>query len=150
MPASRPQRRQKPPRTPARKPPPAAVALAGIGCDVVEVDRLRRELARPDGGFRDDVFTPSEIAYCAGKRWPERHFAARFAAKEALLKALGTGARRWSAWREVEVVRDGAGAPSLTLHGRVHRRSADLGVRRVRVSLAHTATVAMASVVLET
>jgi holo-[acyl-carrier protein] synthase len=125
--------------------------IVGVGNDVLEVSRMRRELARPGRGFRDEVFTASEIAYCESKRYPARHFAARFAAKEACLKALRTGAdRKWATWREVEVARGPRGEPELVLHGHVKRLAGHRRVRRVLVSLSHTPSVAMASVVLET
>ncbi len=123
--------------------------IVGVGNDVLEVSRMRRELARGHG-FRDEVFTASEIAYCESRRYPARHFAARFAAKEALLKALRTGAdHRWSTWREVEVAHGARGEPELVLHGHVKRLAGRRRVKRVMVSLSHTASVAMASVVLE-
>ena len=125
--------------------------IVGVGNDVLEVSRIRRELAREGRGFRDEVFTPREIAYCESKRYPARHFAARFAAKEACLKALRTGVdNSWSAWREVEVARGPRGEPELVLTGQVKRLAGRRRVRRVLVSLSHTSSVAMASVVLET
>ena len=124
--------------------------IVGVGIDSLEVARMRRELAREGGGFRDDVFTPGEVADCAGAGDPGRHFAARFVAKEATLKALGTGADAWSAFREVEVTRGRRGEPAIVLHERVKRLAADRGVRQVLVSFSHTARAATASVVLET
>lgn len=110
---------------------------------------MRRELARAGGGIRDRVFTPAEIAYCQSKRYPPRHYAARFAAKEAVLKALRTGAGEWSCWREVEVANGPRGEPELILHGGVKRLAGRRRVRRMLVSLSHTAQVAIASVILE-
>ena len=123
--------------------------VVGVGSDVLDVARMRRELARPGHGFRDDVFTPREIAYCQSQRYPARHYAARFAAKEALFKALRDGANPAAAWREAEVIRGESGAPSLALHGSLGRLARRRRIKRVLVSLSHTATVAMASVVLE-
>ncbi len=109
---------------------------------------MARELREEDGGFRDSVFTPGEIAYCEGRRHPERHFAARFAAKEALFKALSPHVPA-GAWREVEVAREGDAPPRLVLHGRVKAAADLLGVKAALVSLSHTARVAAANVVLE-
>ena len=122
--------------------------ILGIGTDLLDVPRMERELREGDARFRDSVFTASEIAYCEGRRYPARHFAARFAAKEALFKALSTRAPA-GAWREVEVARDGDAPPRLVLHGRVKAAADELGVKSALVSLSHTARVAAANVVLE-
>ncbi len=121
--------------------------IVGIGTDLFEVSRMAREMEK-DRAFLDAVFTPAEIAYCEARRHPERHFAARFAAKEALFKALsGNGPDDF--FREVEVARDGDAPPRLVLHGRVKAAADRLGVRSALVSLSHTADMAAASVVLE-
>jgi holo-[acyl-carrier protein] synthase len=125
----------------------AAAMILGIGTDLLDVARMASELAREGGGFRDDVFTPAEISYCEGRHWPARHFAARFAAKEALFKAL-EGRVPPNRFLDVEVDRD-AGAPRLVLRGAVKEAAARLGVRSVHVSLSHTGGLAAASVVLE-
>ncbi len=121
--------------------------ILGIGTDLLDVARMATELAKEGGGFRDDVFTPSEIAYCEGKYRPARHFAARFAAKEALFKAL-EGRVPAGCFLDVEVAR-AAGAPRLVLRGAVKDAADRLGVRSVLVSLSHTDGLATASVVLE-
>jgi holo-[acyl-carrier protein] synthase len=123
--------------------------VVGVGNDILEISRMRREVAHGAGGFRDQVFTPAEIAYCESQRYPERHYAARFAAKEALFKALQVGAAQGSAWREVEVTNGRRGEPALVLHGGVKRLAGRRGVRRMFVSLSHTPRVATASVILE-
>jgi len=122
--------------------------IVGIGADLLDVERMARELAREGGGFRDDVFTPSEVGYCAAMAFPERHFAARFAAKEAFWKAVGCGPEPVSL-RDVEVDRSASGAPRIVLHGGAEAAAARLGVISVYVSMTHTATLASASVVLE-
>ena len=108
------------------------MAIVGVGTDVVEIDRFAAALERRPR-LAERCFTPAEAAYCHSRRFPPQHFAARFAAKEAVGKALGIGMTRW---REVEVVR-GRGAPSIALHGRYAARAAQLGVERVHVSLTH-------------
>lgn len=122
--------------------------ILGIGTDLLDVARMARELREDGAGFRDAVFTPSEIAYCEAKRDPARHFAARFAAKEALFKALGGGASS-DFWHEVEVERTGDEPPRLVLHGRAKEAAGRLGVKSVLVSLSHTGSLATASVVLQ-
>ena len=118
--------------------------VVGVGVDVMEIDRFAEVLARRPR-ITERCFTPAEAAYCAAKPYPPQHFAARFAAKEAVGKALGIGMTRW---REVEVVR-GRGAPTVALHGRYARRAADLGVEVVHVSLTHGRDSAMAFAVAE-
>jgi len=123
--------------------------VVGIGVDVCEVRRMARELAREGGGFCDQVFTAGEIADCAMHRNPARRFAARFAAKEAALKALAIGLPDAGALREVEVRLSPGGAPCLVLHARLARLARERGVGRAHVSLAHEGGIAVASVVLE-
>jgi holo-[acyl-carrier protein] synthase len=128
--------------------PLEARMIVGIGTDLLDVGRMARELAREGAGFRDDVFTPSEVAYCESKAHPARHFAARFAAKEACWKALG-GAAEGVSLRDVEVERPADGPPALVLRGAAREKADGLGVTRALVSLAHTSTLATASVFLE-
>ena len=118
--------------------------VVGVGVDVVEIDRFAAALAKRPR-LAERCFTPAEAAYCLSRRFPAQHFAARFAAKEAVGKALGIGMTRW---REVEVVR-GRGAPSIALHGRYAERGAQLGVERVHVSLTHGRDSAVAFAVAE-
>jgi holo-[acyl-carrier protein] synthase len=125
-----------------------AAMIVGIGTDLLDVGRMARELAREGAGFRDDVFTPAEVAYCEAKAHPAQHFAVRFAAKEAFWKALGTPAERVSL-RDVEVERPQAGPPQLVLTGRAKEEVERLGVTRAHVSLTHTSTLASANVLLE-
>jgi holo-[acyl-carrier protein] synthase len=122
--------------------------IIGIGMDLVEVQRLDRLLERyPERALRR-LFTEREIAYCSKKESSES-YAARFAAKEALFKALGTGWGEGTAFHEVEVLLDDFGAPSLQLHGETARIAATRGVGRSHVSLTHTSQLAAAYVVLE-
>ena len=118
-----------------------------IGVDLVEVAAFQ---ARFDG--RDDLlgdtFTAAELAYCRAQPHPWRHLAARFAAREAALKALGTGLKGTMSWRDVEVTRDPTGRPGLAFHGGMAQALARAGFERTTVSLSHTATHAIAVVVL--
>ena len=121
------------------------MAVAGIGIDLIEIDRIAASLRRWPK-FAERCFTPDEAAYCASRAFPPQHFAARFAAKEAVGKALGIGMTRW---REVEVVR-GRGAPTIRLHGIYAQRALHLGVERIHVALTHNEGTAAAVAVAET
>jgi holo-[acyl-carrier protein] synthase len=125
-----------------------AAMIVGIGTDLLDVGRMARELAREGAGFRDEVFTPVEVSYCEAMAHPARHFAARFAAKEAFWKALGVPQGN-APLRDVEVVRAENGPPRLVLSGRAKEEAARLGVRYALVSLTHTSTLAGANVLLE-
>jgi holo-[acyl-carrier protein] synthase len=123
--------------------------IVGVGTDIVEVARLELAARRHGDRFLHRVFTPSELAYCRSQHHAFQSFAARFAAKEAFLKALGTGLRDGISWQDMDIVRDGAGRPDLILAGRALELTTGRGVTRVFVSLAHTADHGMAVVVLE-
>jgi holo-[acyl-carrier protein] synthase len=114
-----------------------------IGLDLVDVDRFAGALARHPR-LRDRVFTPAEIDYCGRRGRPVLHFAARFAAKEAVGKLLGTGVL---CWRDIEVAGQPGAAPVCTLHGDTARRAAELGIAEIRVSLSHVDSMAGACVV---
>ncbi len=121
--------------------------IVGLGTDVLAVARMAAELRDP--GLRDAVFTPGEIAYCESMRYPEQHYAARFAAKEALFKALATDGSAGMRWREAEVRREETGRPTLVLHGSTRELADGLAVEAIFVTLAHTSELAAATVVLE-
>lgn len=123
--------------------------IVGAGIDLVETGRIRRAIARFGRRFLERVFTPGEIAHAQRKRDPAEHLAARFAAKEAAMKALGTGLRRGVRWRDFEVANLPSGRPTLTLHGRAREIAASLGVRHIALSLTDTRDAAMALVVFE-
>jgi holo-[acyl-carrier protein] synthase len=114
-----------------------------VGVDIIEIERVAATLDRFGDRFLHRIYTSSEIAYCRG-RAPQ--LAARFAAKEAVMKALGTGTRG-VAWREVEVVRAKSGAPSIALHGRAATRAEHISVSSLAISLSHSRAYAVASVV---
>lgn len=113
------------------------------GVDIIEIPRVRRVLEQYGRRFLARVFTPGEIAYCR-ERAP--NLAARFAAKEATMKALGTGVRGVG-WKDIEVVRHESGAPSIKLHGRAQQRAQRLGLQEIAISLSHSREFAVASVV---
>jgi holo-[acyl-carrier protein] synthase len=123
--------------------------IIGIGVDLIEVDRVAQLLTRHPERGKDRLYTESEIAYCGCSRRPAESFAARFAAKEAFFKAIGTGWGTGGEWREVEVRTGELGAPSLELHGKAAQIAADRGVQRVHLTLTHTGGMACAFVVLE-
>jgi holo-[acyl-carrier protein] synthase len=123
--------------------------VVGIGIDLVEVARVRAELGRDGEDWKARLFTPEEVAYCDGKRDPAPHYAARFAAKEAFFKAVGTGVPDTGAWRLAEVCGEPGGAPRLVLREEAERAARAAGAIRVLLSLSHTDDWAMASVVVE-
>jgi holo-[acyl-carrier protein] synthase len=123
--------------------------IVGSGIDLAEIDRIQRSVERYGQRFLDRVYTASEQAYCLRKRKSAESLAARFAAKEAGAKALGTGISHGVNWLEIEVVREAGGRPTLRFHGRAAEFAARLSSVRVALSITHTATLAMASVVLE-
>ena len=110
--------------------------ILGTGVDLAEVDRIRASIERFGDRFKDRVFTPREIAYAERKANPFERYAARFAAKEAAMKAIGTGWKRGVTWRDFEVANQA-------------RIAKELGVRRISLSLTHTAALGMAHVILE-
>jgi holo-[acyl-carrier protein] synthase len=123
--------------------------IVGIGVDIVEVERMRRAVERYGGRFVGKVFTAAEAAYCRRASHPEQRFATRFAAKEAALKALGTGWTQGVQFLDVEVCNNEFGAPSVKLTGKALEVSRKIGVERVHVSLTHHRDFAIAQVVFE-
>jgi holo-[acyl-carrier protein] synthase len=123
--------------------------IVGSGIDLVEIGRIQQSMDRFGPRFLDRVYTAAEQAYCARKRKAAESFAARFAAKEAGAKALGTGINHGVNWLEIEVVREPSGKPTLVFHGRAAQFAARLGVRHAALSITHTNDLSMASVLLE-
>ena len=115
------------------------------GVDIIEIPRIQQVLDRYGQRFLNRIFTPGEIAYCRGRA---PNLAGRFAAKEATMKALGTGARGVS-WKDIEVVRAESGAPSVKLHGRAEIRAERLGVSEISLSMSHSREYAVAFVVAQ-
>jgi len=123
--------------------------LVGTGIDLVEVPRIARSIERFGERFLRRIFTDAEIAFCRARAASAESFAARFAAKEAGAKALGTGIQHGVSWKELEVRRVPGSGPTLHLSGRARAIAGQLGVAHVSLSLTHTASLAMASVHLE-
>ncbi|RKU13155.1 holo-[acyl-carrier-protein] synthase [Candidatus Poribacteria bacterium] len=122
--------------------------IQGIGIDIIEVERIRCLSLRWGSRFEHRVYTPQELAYCGKTQIRYARLAARFAAKEATLKALGTGLTVGMNWKDVEVCADAAGKPSLVLHGKVKQYASELGVVTTFVSLSHAVDYAVAQVIL--
>jgi len=120
--------------------------MLGVGIDIVEVERIARMMERFGERFLQRVFTPDEQAYCRRRHFAPVHYAARFAAKEAAVKAFG-GQLEPVVWRELEVVALPSGKPRLVLHGRAYEAFAALGGQKIFLSLSHTRTLAVAQVV---
>jgi holo-[acyl-carrier protein] synthase len=123
--------------------------IVGMGVDIAEVDRVREAIARHGERILNRVFTPLEIAYCQRHKNSAERFAARFAAKEAGMKALGTGWRNGITWKDFEVANEKSGKPTLRLSGRAAELCAALGGARVLLSLTHTEASAFAQVIIE-
>jgi holo-[acyl-carrier protein] synthase len=123
--------------------------IVGLGIDIAEPARIEAAAARFGRRFLERVFTPREMVYCDGRRNRFQRYAARFAAKEAGMKALGTGWRRGVTWRDFEVVNLPSGRPTLRLSGAAAAMAAALKVRNVVLSISHTAGQSIAQVILE-
>jgi holo-[acyl-carrier protein] synthase len=124
--------------------------ILGSGVDLAEVDRIGQAIQRFGPRFVERVFTPAEIAYVERRKASRfQRYAARFAAKEAGMKAIGTGWRRGVRWQDFEVANLRSGKPTLKLHGEAARLAERLGVKQVTLSLTHTAQTGMAMVILE-
>ena len=124
------------------------MTVKGIGIDVVHITRMRAVIGRWEERFLQRIFTEQEIAYCRSRRDPVPHFAARFAAKEAGLKALGTGLRLGIQWRELEVMRERGQAPVLVLRGRSREIGMARGGSRMLLALTHDGDYALAQAML--
>ncbi|HTQ27879.1 MAG TPA: holo-ACP synthase [Puia sp.] len=123
--------------------------IAGVGTDMIEVDRIAAKISK-EMGFRELVFSKNEIQYCEARTNRYQHYAARFAAKEAFFKALGTGWKNGTSFHEVEVVHDEQGRPGIRLTGQTVSTLAGIGIRNILLSLTHLKTLASAIVIIET
>lgn len=123
--------------------------IVGTGIDLAEVPRIAETIKRFGDRFIRRVFTEGEILYCDRKVNRVERYAARFAAKEATMKAIGTGWNHGVSWRDVEVCRAPGGRPTITLHGKAAEFAAKLGAKHIALSLSHTKEYAIAQVILE-
>jgi holo-[acyl-carrier protein] synthase len=123
--------------------------IVGLGLDIAEIDRIEAAITRHGAPFIERLFTPHEAAYCESHKNRYERYAARFAAKEATMKALGTGWRRGVRWRDIEVAREPSGKPTIRLEG-VARAFADrLGVKHISLTITHSGNLALAQVIFE-
>jgi holo-[acyl-carrier protein] synthase len=113
------------------------VNVVGIGTDIIECLRIAQMIQRHGEQFITRVYTPHEMQYCQARKQSTQHFAGRWAAKEAVLKALGTGWRRGISWRDVEIRTESSGKPFIVLHGGAREVSDELGIQEVLVSISH-------------
>jgi holo-[acyl-carrier protein] synthase len=123
--------------------------IVGIGADIAEIDRIEDTIGRFGQAFLERVFTAEEIRYCERHKAKFERYAARFAAKEAAMKALGTGWRRGVRWRDIEVRNAASGKPGIYFAGRTAEHAARLGARHSHLSITHSGNLAFAQVILE-
>ena len=123
--------------------------IVGTGVDIAEVPRIRKSIKRFGERFLNRVFTSGEIEYCEAKASKFESYAARFAAKEAGMKALGTGWNHGVRWRDIEVVRPKGQRPTIRFHGQAAAFAEQLGAKNIALSITHTAEQALAHVILE-
>jgi holo-[acyl-carrier protein] synthase len=123
--------------------------VIGLGTDLIEIARIAHSVDRYGDRLLHRIYTPAEIAYCLSKRSSAESLAARFAAKEAAAKALGTGISRGVAWLDLEVARQRSGKPAMRLSGRAAEIANTLGVARISLSLTHSKDSALAVVIME-
>ena len=123
--------------------------IQGIGIDIIEIEKLREAIKRGKERFIRRVFTDLEMDYCNRKRSRYQHFAVRFAAKEAFMKALGTGWQNGIRWRDIETLNDRLEKPGLNLFGKAKELASEMKVKKIHVSLSHFEKYAIAQVILE-
>ena len=123
--------------------------IVGMGVDIAEIDRVEAAIGRFGRAFLERVFTPEEIRYCERHKSKFERYAARFAAKEAAMKALGTGWRRGVRWRDIEVRNAASGKPEIYFAGVAGEFAAKLGTRHAHLSITHSGNLAFAQVILE-
>ena len=123
--------------------------IIGLGVDITEVGRIRAVIEKRGEAFLRRVYTPKEIAYCERFKNKYERYAGRFAAKEAAMKALGTGWQHGVRWVDLEVVRERSGKPTLAIAGEAGKIAARIGVKHIAVSITHTAEQALAQVIFE-
>jgi holo-[acyl-carrier protein] synthase len=123
--------------------------IVGLGLDIAEVDRIEAAVKSHGPPFLERLFTPAEVSYCERHKNKFERYAGRFAAKEAAMKALGTGWSRGVRWRDIEVTREMSGKPTLRLAGVALEIAEHMGVRNILVSITHSGNLALAQVIFE-
>ncbi len=123
--------------------------IFGIGTDMIEVERIAEKIGK-NAGFKELVFSKSEIDYCEKKTHVNQHYAARFAAKEAFFKALGTGWKNGTAFNEIEITNDETGKPNISFIGQTAQSIAEMQLGKISVSISHLKILASAVVIIET
>jgi holo-[acyl-carrier protein] synthase len=123
--------------------------IVGLGLDIAEIDRIEAAIARHGAALIERLFTPREAAYCESHRNKFERYAGRFAAKEAAMKALGTGWRAGVRWRDIEVIRAPSGKPTLELQGVARERADKMGVTNISLTITHSGNLALAEVIFE-
>jgi holo-[acyl-carrier protein] synthase len=123
--------------------------IVGLGLDIAEVDRIEAAIRRHGAPFLERLYTPSEVAYCESHKDKFERYAARFAAKEAAMKALGTGWSRGVRWRDIEVAREPSGRPVIRLEGVAQQIAQRMGVKNISLSITHSGNLALAQVIFE-
>jgi holo-[acyl-carrier protein] synthase len=123
--------------------------IVGLGLDIAEIDRIEAAITRHGAPFLERLYTPQEVAYCESYKNRFERYAGRFAAKEAAMKALGTGWRHGIRWRDIEVVREAGGKPTLRLEGVARTFAEQLEVKNIALSITHSGNFALAQVIFE-
>ena len=123
--------------------------IYGIGLDIIEVSRIEKQISSERNRFQEILFTENEIKYCEDKKNKAQNYAARFAAKEAFLKAIGTGLRDGFSWKNIEILNDELGKPEIVLHGKAKKIIEEKQITNIFVSLSHLKETAVAVVILE-
>jgi holo-[acyl-carrier protein] synthase len=125
------------------------LVIVGLGLDIAEIDRIEAAITRHGAAILHRLFTPGEVSYCEHHANRFERFAARFAAKEAAMKALGTGWSRGVRWRDIEVAHESGGKPILHLAGAARQIADRLGVKNISLSITHSGNLALAQVIFE-
>jgi len=123
--------------------------IVGLGLDIAEIDRIETAIRRHGEPFLERLFTPAEVSYCEQHKNRFERYAGRFAAKEAAMKALGTGWTRGVRWRDIEVTRESSGKPTLHLAGAARKIADGLGVQNISLTITHSGNLALAHVIFE-
>ncbi len=116
--------------------------VKGIGVDIIEINRIKEAIINKTR-FKDRFFTPAEVSYCEGHKLPWSYYAGRFAAKEAVVKALGTGFRGFK-WQDIEIIKDGLGKPEVILHNNAEKIAQELQIEEIMISISHSRDYAVA------